>query len=170
MDFIKKTIDLAKANVEEGGRPFACIIVRNNEILAEGVNQVAQTKDPTAHAEILAIRKAATTLQTEHYEGCHIYCMAHACPMCLAAMYYCSPERVIFIITRDDYAPFLYGRSQILYLFYLLRRVSQTLDRTKTANEPSTPPGCGRSLSTMEGTQSLIMTVPSHSVLRGISS
>ena len=106
VDLIKRTIDLAKGNVEEGGRPFACIIVRNNEILGEGVNQVAQTNDPTAHAEIIAIRKAATTLQTEHFLDCHIYTMAHACPMCLAAMYYCSPERVVFITTREDYAPF----------------------------------------------------------------
>ena len=106
MDFLKRTIDLAKANVEEGGRPFACVISRKGEILAEGVNKVAQTHDPTAHAEILAIRSAATALQTEHFGGCDIYCMAHACPMCLAAMYYCSPDRVIFITTRDDYAPF----------------------------------------------------------------
>lgn len=106
MDFIQKTIDLAKANVEEGGRPFSCIIARKTEIIAEGVNRVAQTHDPTAHAEILAIRKAAIARESEHLYDCDIYCMAHGCPMCLAAMYYCSPASVIFIVTREDYAPF----------------------------------------------------------------
>jgi guanine deaminase len=104
MDFIRRTIDLAMANVEEGGRPFACIIGKNGEILAEGVNRVAQTHDPTAHAEIVAIREAAAKLQSENFAGCEFYILAHPCPMCLAAMYYCSPDRVVFITTRDDYS------------------------------------------------------------------
>jgi guanine deaminase len=104
MDYIRRTIELALANVEEGGRPFACLIVKNGEIIAEAVNQVAQTHDPTAHAEIVAIRQAAAKLQSEHFSGCDFYIMAHPCPMCLAAMYYCSPERVIFITRREDYS------------------------------------------------------------------
>src|SRR3989454_2552503 len=103
MDFIKRTIELAKANVEAGGRPFACLIVKDGQILAEGVNRVAQTNDPTAHAEICAIREAAAKLQSEHFNGCEFYILAHPCPMCLAAMYYCGPERVVFITTREDY-------------------------------------------------------------------
>jgi tRNA(Arg) A34 adenosine deaminase TadA len=106
MDFIQRTIDLAKTNVENGGRPFACIIVRDGEIIAEAVNLVAQTHDPTAHAEIRAIRLAAAKLGSEHFTGCEFYILAHPCPMHLAAMYYCSPERVTFITTREDYAPF----------------------------------------------------------------
>jgi guanine deaminase len=66
MDFIRRTIDLAMENVEERGRPFACIIVKDGAILAEGVNQVAQTHDPTAHAETVAIREAAAKLQSSH--------------------------------------------------------------------------------------------------------
>jgi guanine deaminase len=62
MDFIQRTIDLAMANVEQGGRPFACVIVKDGQVLAEGVNRVAQTHDPTAHAEIVAIREAAAIL------------------------------------------------------------------------------------------------------------
>ena len=103
MDFIRRTIDWPSANVEEGGRPFACLVVKNGEIVAEGVNQVAQTHDPTAHAEIVAIRQAATKLQTENFAGCDFYILAHPCPMCLAAMYYCSPEHVIFVTRREDY-------------------------------------------------------------------
>ncbi len=106
MDLIQRTIDLARANVEHGGRPFACIIARGGEIIAEAVNLVAQTHDPTAHAEICAIREAASKLGSEQFTGCDFYIMAHPCPMCLAAMYYCSPERVIFITTREEYSEF----------------------------------------------------------------
>ena len=106
MDFIRRTIDLAMANVEQGGRPFACVIVQDGKILAEATNQVAQTHDPTAHAEIVAIRQAATKLGSESFAGCEFYILAHPCPMCLAAMYYCSPDRVVFITTREDYSRF----------------------------------------------------------------
>lgn len=104
MDFIRRTIDLAMANVEQGGRPFACLIVKDGQILAEAVNKVAQTHDPTAHAEICAIREASGKLQSENMTGCEFYILAHPCPMCLAAMYYCSPDRVVFITTREDYS------------------------------------------------------------------
>jgi len=106
MDWIRRTIELAKANVEKGGRPFACLIVKEGEVIAEAVNQVAQTHDPTAHAEICAIRDAAAKLQSETFTGCEFYILAHPCPMCLAAMYYCSPERVVFITTREEYGQY----------------------------------------------------------------
>jgi guanine deaminase len=106
LDFIKRTIELAKENVKQGGRPFACLIVKDGKILAEASNLAAQTHDPTAHAEILAIRKGSQILKSEHFEGCEFYILAHPCPMCLAAMYYCSPDRVIFITTRDEYAEY----------------------------------------------------------------
>ncbi len=106
MDFIKRTIELASKNVSEGGRPFATVIVRDGEIVGEAANQVAQTNDPTAHAEILAIREACTKLGTENLTDCEFYIMAHPCPMCLGAMYYTSPMRVTFITTRDDYAQY----------------------------------------------------------------
>ncbi|MGW9019550.1 nucleoside deaminase [Priestia megaterium] len=103
---MKRTIELALKNVEEGGRPFACIVVKDGEIVGESANQVAQTNDPTAHAEILAIRKACKKLQTEHLTDCDIYILASPCPMCLGALYYCSPRKVEFITTREDYAPY----------------------------------------------------------------
>lgn len=105
MDFAQRTIDLARGNVEDGGRPFATVIVRDGEVIAESPNLVAQTNDPTAHAEILAIRSACTTLGTEHLTGCTIYVLAHPCPMCLGSLYYCSPDKVVFLTTREDYAP-----------------------------------------------------------------
>ena len=106
MDYIKRTIELAKENVEHGGRPFACLIVLNDKILAEAPNTVAQTNDPTSHAEINAIRIATAKLGTEHLYNCDFYILAHPCPMCLAAMYYCSPRKVFFITARDEYKPY----------------------------------------------------------------
>ena len=104
MDLVERTIELALKNVEEGGRPFACVIARDGEIVAESPNLVAQTHDPTAHAEVVAIREACTRLQTEDLSGCEIYVLAHPCPMCLGALYYCGPDRVVFVTTRDDYS------------------------------------------------------------------
>lgn len=106
MDFVKRTIDLAMKNVEVGGRPFATVIARDGAVLAESPNRVAQTHDPTAHAEILAIREACMKLGTEHLTDCDIYILASPCPMCLGSLYYCSPKQVIYITTREDYAPF----------------------------------------------------------------
>ncbi|MGA4847186.1 nucleoside deaminase [Streptomyces sp. G5(2025)] len=105
MNFAQRTIDIARQNVAEGGRPFATVIVKDGEILAESPNKVAQTNDPTAHAEILAIREACTKLCTEHLTGTTIYVLAHPCPMCLGSLYYCSPDEVVFLTTRDAYEP-----------------------------------------------------------------
>lgn len=106
MDFVKRTIALAMQNVEEGGRPFATVIVRNGEIIAESANQAAQSHDPTAHAEILAIREACKKLQTENLSDCEIYILASPCPMCLGSLYYCSPKQVTYITTREEYVPY----------------------------------------------------------------
>ena len=105
MDFAQRTIDLAHRNVDEGGRPFATVIVDDGEVLAESPNRVAQTHDPTAHAEILAIREACAKLGTEHLTRSTIYVLAQPCPMCLGALYYCSPREVVFLTTRESYAP-----------------------------------------------------------------
>ena len=102
-DFAQRTIDLARRNVAEGGRPFATVIVKDGEVLAESANKVAQTNDPTAHAEILAIREACRKLGTEHLVDSTIYVLAHPCPMCLGSLYYCSPREVVFLTTRESY-------------------------------------------------------------------
>ncbi|SPM34477.1 tRNA(Arg) A34 adenosine deaminase TadA [Mycobacterium rhizamassiliense] len=102
-DFAQRTIELARRNVMEGGRPFATVIVQDGQILAESANKVAQTNDPTAHAEILAIREACIKLGTEHLVDTTIYVLAHPCPMCLGSLYYCSPKEVVFLTTRELY-------------------------------------------------------------------
>lgn len=106
MDFIQETIKLARRNVAKGGRPFACIIVRNGKIIAKEVNKVVQKHDPTAHAEINAIRKATKILGRENLEDCEVYILAEPCPMCLGSLYYCSPKKVTFIVTRDEYSKY----------------------------------------------------------------
>ncbi|WP_271460431.1 nucleoside deaminase [Pantoea leporis] len=106
MDFVQRTIDLAMKNVEEGGRPFATVIVRDGKLIAESANQVAQTNDPTAHAEILAIREACRESSSENLTDCDIYILASPCPMCLGALYYCSPKQVIYITKREEYSTY----------------------------------------------------------------
>jgi len=106
MDFVQRTIELAMKNVEEGGRPFATVIVRDGKVIAESANRVAQTNDPTAHAEILAIREACRETGSENLTDCDIYILASPCPMCLGALYYCSPKQVIYITKREEYSTY----------------------------------------------------------------
>lgn len=95
-DFIYKSIQLAVENVRNGGGPFGAVIVKGNEIIATGVNQVTLGLDPTAHAEIVAIRKACRVLGHFELSGCAIYCSCEPCPMCLGAIYWARPAQVYF--------------------------------------------------------------------------
>jgi len=101
--FVDRTIELAAENVEDGGRPFSRLVVRDGEVLAESPNLVEQSNDPTAHAETVAIRQACQRVGSESLAGCDVYVLAHPCPMCLGALYYCEPDRVIFLTQRDQY-------------------------------------------------------------------
>ncbi|MGW6144992.1 nucleoside deaminase [Streptomyces sp. NPDC055144] len=138
MDFAQRTIDLARQNVEEGGRPFATVIVKDSEILAESPNRVAQTSDPTAHAEILAIRDACRKLDTEHLVGATIHVLAHPCPMCLGSLYCCSPDEVVFLTTRDTYEPHYVDDRKYLELDSLYGEFAQdyTERRLPMRHEP----------------------------------
>jgi tRNA(Arg) A34 adenosine deaminase TadA len=95
-DFIQQTIQLALENVQKGGGPFGALVVKDGKVIATGVNQVTPALDPTAHAEIVAIRKACQVLQNFELRGCEIYCSCEPCPMCLGAIYWARPERVFF--------------------------------------------------------------------------
>jgi guanine deaminase len=101
---MREAIALAIKNVAAGGGPFGCVIVRGGEIIARGVNRVTQTNDPTAHAEVVAIREACKALKAFQLTGCELYTSCEPCPMCLAAIYWARPERVYFAATKDDAA------------------------------------------------------------------
>lgn len=131
MDPIKRTIELASENVESGGRPFACVIARDSEIVAESPNLVAQTHDPTAHAEIVAIREACTKLGTENLGGHDIYVLAHPCPMCLGALYYCSPDQVVLITTREEYSRYYTDNRKYFELATFYEEFSKPWDQRR---------------------------------------
>ncbi len=98
-----RAIQLAKTHSKTGRNgPFGAVVARGGEVLGEGWNQVVKGKDPTAHAEIVAIREAAHRLGTHVLADCAIYCSCEPCPMCLAAIYWARIPRVVFAATGDD--------------------------------------------------------------------
>ncbi len=103
-EFIREAIRIASENVDKNGGPFGAVIVKDGEIIARSGNTVTQSNDPTAHAEVNAIREACRRLGTFHLEGCTIYSSCEPCPMCLAAIYWARIERVFFAATREDAA------------------------------------------------------------------
>ena len=103
--FMREAIRLSIENVQSGnGGPFGTVIIKNGNIIASGVNKVTQSSDPTAHAEIVAIRSACETLGTFQLVGCEIYCSCEPCPMCLGAIYWARPDRIYFANTKEDAA------------------------------------------------------------------
>lgn len=106
IDYIKKVLRLAGKIKKDDGKPFAALIVRNGKIIASGVNNTRASNDPTAHAEILAIRKACQKLKTNRLEGATIYCSCEPCPMCLGAIYLARIDRIIYSVSSDDAAKF----------------------------------------------------------------
>lgn len=103
--FLERAIELSRTGMQEQkGGPFGCVIVKNGEIIGEGSNEVIRSNDPTAHAEIVAIRNACQSIEHFQLEGCDIYCSCEPCPMCLGAIYWARPSRVIFANTKEDAA------------------------------------------------------------------
>lgn len=103
--FLREAIRLSidKMETNEGG-PFGAVIVRDDEIVGRGWNRVTSTNDPTAHAEIVAIRDACSKLKTFSLTGCDIYTSCEPCPLCLAAVYWSRLDNIYFAATRDDAA------------------------------------------------------------------
>ena len=101
--FMTRSIELARIGVEtNAGGPFGCVVAKNDEIVGEGNNRVTSTNDPTAHAEIIAIREACHRLGTFQLDDCVIYTSCEPCPMCLGAIYWARPAKVFYACTRDD--------------------------------------------------------------------
>ena len=103
-DFMKLAIKLAVENVENGGGPFGAVIVRDNRVIATGANRVTANNDPTAHAEVCAIRAACRELQTFDLSGCDIYTSCEPCPMCLGAIYWAHIDHIYYGCNKHDAA------------------------------------------------------------------
>src|SRR5262245_9316936 len=104
-DFLIEAIALSRERMLAGaGGPFGALIVRDGEIFARGWNRVTTTNDPTAHAEVVAIRAACERLGTFRLDGCVIYASCEPCPMCLAAAYWSRVARLVFAASREDAA------------------------------------------------------------------
>jgi len=100
--FMRRAIELSKESVKTGGGPFGAVIVKAGKIIAEAANSVTQTNDPTAHAEVNAIRQAARKLKTFELSGCEIYTSCEPCPMCLGAIYWAHLDKIYFGNTKQD--------------------------------------------------------------------
>jgi len=100
--FMTRAIELSIESVNSGGGPFGSIIVKNDKVIAEGSNKVTLNNDPTAHGEIVAIRKACKGLNDFNLSGCELYSTCEPCPMCLSAIYWAHIEKVYYANTRDD--------------------------------------------------------------------
>lgn len=106
LDFLGQAVRLARANVARGGRPFGAVLVERGRVLATGVNEILQTNDPSAHAELQAIRSACVALGRPRLDGCVMYASGQPCPMCLAAMHMTGFAEIVFAYSNDEGEPF----------------------------------------------------------------
>ena len=100
--FMLRAIELSVSSAEDIGGPFGCVIVKDDKIIAEGSNKVTFSNDPTAHAEIVAIREACKKLNTFNLSGCDLYASCEPCPMCLSAIYWSHVDNIFYANTRED--------------------------------------------------------------------
>lgn len=100
--FMRCAVALSIENVRNGGGPFGAVIVKDGEIIAEGVNRVTANNDPTAHAEVTAIRAACAKLKTFQLDGCVVYTSCEPCPMCLSAIYWAGISKIYYGNTKKD--------------------------------------------------------------------
>ncbi len=138
--FMQKAIELASENVKNGnGGPFGAVIVKNGEIIATGVNNVTSFNDPTAHAEVTAIRNACAKLQSFQLDDCEIYSSCEPCPMCLGAIYWARPKALYFAADKNDAAEVGFDDSFIydeIKLDYSKRSILTEVVGLKNKNQP----------------------------------
>ena len=112
-EFMRRAIDLSIENIDMGGGPFGAVIVRDGKLIASGTNRVVPNNDPTAHAEVVAIRNACRELETFDLSGCTVYTSCEPCPMCLSALYWAGVERICYANTKGDAAAISFDDSYI---------------------------------------------------------
>ena len=119
--FMQMAIELSVTNIDEGGGPFGAVIVKDGRVVATGANRVVPTNDPTAHAEVMAIRNACRELNTFDLSGCTVYASCEPCPMCLSAIYWAGISRICYVNTKRDAAAisfddsFIYDQLELKY-------------------------------------------------------
>jgi guanine deaminase len=111
--FLCQAIDLARENIRKGGRPFGAVVVKDGAVIASSVNEVTTAQDPTAHAELQAIRVASRALGSLRLDGCAIYASGQPCPMCLAAMHVTGISEVTYAYSSEDAEPYGLSRADI---------------------------------------------------------
>jgi guanine deaminase len=143
--FLERAIELSQRGMQSGkGGPFGCVIVKDGEIIGEGCNEVTTSNDPTAHAEVVAIRNACKTLNTFQLADCDVYASCEPCPMCLGAIYWARPRRVIYANTKSNAAAinfddqFIYdeiekpaGDRAIQFIHYPHQKALEVFERWK---------------------------------------
>jgi guanine deaminase len=100
--FLLRSIEIASKGIEDGGGPFGAVIVKDDKIISEAFNRVVLNNDPTAHAEILAIRQASSVLHSHELNECTLYSSCEPCPMCLGAIYWSGIKKVVYSCDRTD--------------------------------------------------------------------
>lgn len=134
--FLKLAIELAKENVKNGGGPFGAVIVKDGKIIAKGTNRVTSNNDPTAHAEIVAIRQACDKLNDFQLTDCIIYSSCEPCPMCLGAIYWARPKKLVFAANKFDAAnagfddSLIYDEIQLPYSDRHLETINLRIDES----------------------------------------
>ena len=113
--FMEKAVRLAAENVKEGGQPFGAVLVKDDEVLAEGVNELHMKYDVSGHAELLAIRHAQEKLQTHDLSGTTMYASGCPCPMCLTSMYYAGIEDIYYCASIEETKAAGLGPAEIIY-------------------------------------------------------
>lgn len=125
--FMKRAVQLAIDNVKQGGGPFGAVLVKDGEIVSEGVNELHEKYDVSGHAELLAIRRAQEKLQTHDLSGYIMYASGEPCPMCLTAMYMAGIEKGYYCSSIEEAAEYGMGRSVDIYNDFKKEREDRTL-------------------------------------------
>jgi len=133
--FMQMAIDLSREGMRAGkGGPFGCVVVKEGKIVGKGCNSVASTNDPTAHAEVVAIRDACRHLQSFQLDGCEIYTSCEPCPMCIGAIYWARPDRVFFANAKEDAAEAGFD-DDFIYQELNLNREERKISMTRLPHE-----------------------------------
>ncbi|MFC4024412.1 nucleoside deaminase [Oceanobacillus longus] len=125
--FMERAIELAIENVHDGGQPFGAVLVKDNNIVAEGVNELHKTFDVSGHAELLTIRRSQEQLQTNNLSNYIMYASGEPCPMCLTAMYFAGIDKVFYCASVEDAVEAGLGKSKAIYDYLKRPKTERTL-------------------------------------------